>query len=755
MNSNFKEIGSRIKELRLILELSESELALACDLSLSEYLEIENGQKDTSFTILYKIANKLKIDISEIVSGDMPKLNSYVMTKKGDGMPIKRRKGFEYLHIAATLKNRFSEPFIVTVKYDEKAENQPLPLSSHVGQEMDYVLEGQLKVQVDNYTEILSPGDSIYYDSTHRHGMIAIGGGDAKFLAVVIKGDNLVNNQNLEVLKDKVEYDYDNLIYKQFVNETLDENGSLTDITFNVPDNFNFGYDVVDALAKKCPNKVAMTWVSHDNKTKHLTFKDISDYSNKTANYLMSLGVKSGDRVMLVLKRHYQFWFAITALHKIGAVAIPATNQLVTKDYDFRFKAAGVNAILATCDGDVTEHIDMAQKTYPDLKVKVCVNGHRDGDWNNFDEEIDRYSSDFTRIENSKDDPMLMYFTSGTTGYPKIATHSFSYPLGHIITARYWHNVDPNGLHFTISDTGWGKAVWGKLYGQWLCEAAVFTYDFDKFEPHDILPMIKKYNITTLCAPPTMFRFFIKEDLSKYDLSSLKHATIAGEALNPEVYNQFYEATGLRLMEGFGQTETTLTVANLIGMTPKPGSMGKPSPMYDVILIDSEGKAVNDGEVGEIVLKTEKTQNCGLFIGYYRNKEKTDEVCCNGLYHTGDMAWRDEDGYFWYVGRTDDLIKSSGYRIGPFEIESVIMELPYVMECAITGVPDDTRGQVVKATVVLVKDKEGTPELKKEIQTYVKEHTAPYKYPRIVEFVTELPKTISGKIKRAEIRKEN
>ena len=350
---------------------------------------------------------------------------------------------------------------------------------------------------------------------------------------------------------------------------------------------------------------------------------------------------------------------------------------------------------------------------------------------------------------------MLMFFTSGTTAYPKIAAHSYKYALGHYVTARYWHNVNPNGLHFTISDTGWGKALWGKLYGQWLCEAPIFTYDFDKFHAEKILPMFERYNITTFCAPPTMYRFFIKEDLSKYDLSSIEYATVAGEALNPEVYNQFLKATGIKLMEGFGQTETTLTVGNLVGMSPKPGSMGKPNPLYDADIVAADGTSCKAGETGEIVIKTDKSIPCGLFKEYYRNEKLTKNAWHDGMYHTGDTAWKDEDGYFWYVGRVDDLIKSSGYRIGPFEIESVIMELPYVLECAITAVPDEIRGQVVKATIVLVKDKKGSDELAKEVQKYVKTNTAPYKYPRIVEFVDELPKTISGKIRRVELREKD
>ncbi|MBQ3879804.1 MAG: AMP-binding protein, partial [Oscillospiraceae bacterium] len=479
---------------------------------------------------------------------------------------------------------------------------------------------------------------------------------------------------------------------------------------------------------------------------------DIKRASAQSANYFKALGIKKGDRVMLVLKRHYQFWYAILGLHKLGAIAIPATSLLQQHDYEYRFESAGVSAILCTADGDCAHQVDLAAANCPGLSTKILVGGSREG-WHDFDAEFPMYSAHFYRSEETPcgDDTMLMFFTSGTTGYPKIAAHSYKYPLGHYITAKYWHCVERDGLHFTISDTGWGKALWGKLYGQWLCEGGVFAYDFDRFDASDILPLFKQYNITSFCAPPTMLRMMIKEDISKYDLSSVHHMTTAGEALNPEVYRQFEKATGLQIMEGFGQTETTLSIANLVGSTHKLGSMGKPVPLYDITLLDADGNEVRDGENGEICIRTSEKIPCGLFKGYYRDKARTDEVWYDGYYHTGDVAWRDEDGFFWYVGRVDDVIKSSGYRIGPFEIESVIMELPYVLECGVSAAPDEIRGQVVKASIVLVKGKEGTEELKKEIQNYVKAHTAPYKYPRIVVFRDELPKTISGKIQRNKL----
>lgn len=541
-------------------------------------------------------------------------------------------------------------------------------------------------------------------------------------------------------------------IHQKFCRETFYD-GQLVNFEPVYNKDFNFAYDVLDKIAELEPNRRAMLWCNDKGEEKNFTFKDFSRLSNQAANMFTDLGIKRGDTVVLILKRHYQFWTAILGLHKIGAVAIPATNLLTKKDLVYRFNAAHVKAIICTTDGEVLQHANDSFAESPTVKVKISVKGSAEG-WVDFDKELPKYSEKLERMETLATDPMLLYFTSGTTGMPKMVWHDQTYPLGHIVTAKYWHNVVPDGLHLTLSDTGWMKAMWGKLYGQWFMEAGIFVCDFDKFTPSELLPLFAKYNITTFCAPPTMYRFFIKEDLDKYDLSSIKHATIAGEPLNPEVFNQFYKSTGLKLMEGFGQTETTLTLFNPIGTTPKPGSMGVPSPGYDVDLVDAKGNTVSAGVVGEVVLRTDKGKPCGMFNGYYENPELTKTVWNNNIYHTGDTAWRDEDGYFWYVGRTDDIIKSSGYRIGPFEIESVIMEHPCCLECAITGTPDPIRGQVVKATIVLAKGYEASEELKKEIQNYVKKQTAPYKYPRVVEFVDELPKTISGKIRRTEIRGE-
>lgn len=542
-------------------------------------------------------------------------------------------------------------------------------------------------------------------------------------------------------------------IHQRYCKETF-FNGELDRFETVCPPDFNFAYDVVDEIAKAEPQRRAMLWCNTRGEEKTFSFSDFQKYSNKTANMLRSHGIGRGDKVLLIMKRHYEFWFTVLALHKLGAIGIPATNLLTKKDLVFRFNAAEVKGVVCTTDGEVIEHVENSLPESPTVQVKVSVKGKRDG-WIDFTEEVEKASDQLERVETKATDTMLIYFTSGTSGMPKMVAHDFAYPLGHIVTAKYWQNVRPDGLHLTVSDSGWMKCMWGKLYGQWLMEAGIFVYDYDKFVPDELLRLFAKYKITTFCAPPTIYRFFIKEDLSHYDLSSLTYACIAGEALNPEVYEQFRKATGLKLMEGFGQTETTLTVLNKVGMTPKPGSMGKPSPAYQMEIVDENDQPVSPGQVGEIVIRTGDHKPDGMFFEYYKDPEATKRAWHDGLYHTGDTAWRDEDGYFWYVGRTDDIIKSSGYRIGPFEIESVLIEHPSVLECAVTGVPDPIRGQVVKATIVLARGYEPSEALKKEIQDHVKRQTAPYKYPRIVEFVPELPKTISGKIRRVEIRENN
>lgn len=532
----------------------------------------------------------------------------------------------------------------------------------------------------------------------------------------------------------------------------------IRNFRIRVPADFNFAYDVVDAYAAEEPDKKALLWTDDRGGEIQFSFADMKRETDRTASYFQSLGIGRGDMVMLILKRRYEFWFSILALHKLGAVAIPATHLLTRKDVVYRCNMAGIKAIVAAGEPVITGHIAAAMPESPTTKLLISVGPEVPEGFLDFHEGI-RHAAPFVRPPhvNTNDDIMLMYFTSGTTGEPKMVAHDFTYPLGHISTGCFWHNLHEGSLHLTIADTGWAKAAWGKLYGQWLAGANIFVYDHEKFTPADILRKIGQYRITSLCAPPTIYRFLIREDLSKYDLSSLEYCTTAGEALNGAVYDTFKRLTGVRLMEGFGQTETTLTLATFPWMEPKPGSMGVPNPQYDIDLLTPDGRSAEDGEQGQIVIRTDRGKPLGLFKEYYLNDGMTHEVWHDGVYYTGDVAWRDEDGYFWFVGRADDVIKSSGYRIGPFEVESALMTHPAVVECAITGVPDEIRGQVVKATIILgekYRPRAGE-ELIRELQDHVKRITAPYKYPRIIEFVDELPKTISGKIRRKAIRADD
>ena len=760
LDFKIKEMAGRIRALREIEGLDPTQMAAKTGISTEEYIRCESGESDLNFAFIYRCALALNVNVTEIIEGYSPKLKSYTVTRAGAGQEIAKAHGMVYYNMAYAFQNRIAEPLFVRSAYSEEAQHRDIELTTHAGQELDIVIEGKLMVQVGEHTEVLSAGDTIYYDSDTPHGMIAVGGQDCVFYAIVLNptGEPIPELSPAELAPAKAKKqsaprkDDADRIYRKFIDVVENEKGTPTSITFKNTENFNFAFDLVDELANKNPEKLAMLHVSKDHTERRFTFKDMKRASAQCANYFKSLGIKRGDRVMLILKRHYQFWFAMLGLNKLGAIAIPAPNQLVEHDLEYRFQAAGVSVVICTADGDTAHQVDLAAEKCPSIRHKLIVNGEREG-WRSFDEEYTLYSSHYLRTKDAPggDDLMLMFFTSGTTGYPKIAAHNYKYALGHFHTARYWHDVDPDGLHFTISDTGWAKGMWGKLYGQWLCEAATFVYDFDRFDAADILPMFAKHKITTFCAPPTMLRMMIKQDINKYDFSSVKHMTTAGEALNPEVYRQFEKATGLQIIEGFGQTESTMIIGNLVGAPHKIGSMGKPAPIYDVSIVDPDGNPVPTGETGEIVVNVKNGAPCGLFTGYYGSPEKTAEVWHDGYYHTGDTAWKDEDGFYWYVGRVDDVIKSSGYRIGPFEIESVIMELPYVLECGVSAAPDEVRGQVVKASIVLVKGTEPTEELKKEIQKYVKERTAPYKYPRIVVFRDELPKTTSGKIQRNKL----
>ena len=544
---------------------------------------------------------------------------------------------------------------------------------------------------------------------------------------------------------------------ERFVKQTqyTSQEDFIKNFKIEVPENFNFGYDVVDAWAAEQPEKKAILWTNDQGLEHQYTYAELKEKTDATASYFQSLGIGHGDMVMLILKRRIEFWFCTIALHKLGAVVIPATHLLTKKDIVYRCNAADIKMIVCAGEEVITKHIMDAMPDSPSVEHLISIGPDMPEGFKDFHEGM-KNAAPFVRPAqaNVNSDTSLMYFTSGTTGEPKMVAHDFTYPLGHITTGSFWHNLHENSLHLTIADTGWGKAVWGKLYGQMIAGANIFVYDHEKFTPADILQKIQNCKITSLCAPPTIYRFLIKEDISKYDLSSLEYCTTAGEALNYSVYETFLKITGIRLMEGFGQTETTLTLGTFPWMEPKPGSMGVPNPQYDIDLLTPDGRKAEDGEQGQIVIRTDKGKPLGLFKEYYRDAERTEDAWHDDIYYTGDVAGRDEDGYFWFVGRADDVIKSSGYRIGPFEVESALMTHPAVVECAITGVPDEIRGQVVKATIILAKDYKGKegPELIKELQDHVKRVTAPYKYPRVIEFVDELPKTISGKIRRVEIR---
>ena len=681
-------MAARIKELREIGGKSPSEMARLTGVDERDYLAIEAGTMDPPFTFLHKCSLAFGVDINALLEGHTAKLSHFQVCRAGQGPVTVNERGILIRNMAAMFKGRLATPYYVTYDYDERQQRAPIHTTTHAGQEFDFVVSGSMRVKVGDHGETLNAGDSIFYKSSTPHGMVAVGGKSCSFIAMIMAGD--AEEQAQTMVRMRRRKPNEPLLAEKFVKCEEDGDGKLVHIRYEHDDEFNFAFDIVDEIAKKDPNRLAMLHVSAHMRERRFTFKDMMEQSNRVANYMKSLGIGKGDKVMLILKRHFQFWPTMLACHKLGAVAIPATSQLKAHDLTYRFKAGDVKAIFCTGDGDVAIEADAAEKEIGVKLVKVLVYGKREG-WHDYNAEVPAFSDVFERTADSPcgNDPMLMFFTSGTTGYPKMALHSCKYALGHFVTAKYWHLVERDGLHFTISETGWGKALWGKFYGQWLCEGAVFTYDFERFDAEKVLPMFEKYNITTFCAPPTIYRMLIKEDISKYDFTSVRHATTAGEALNPEVWTQFERATGLEIAEGFGQTETTLSLANLLGDELEPGSMGKPVPDYGVDLVDADGKSVPPGENGEIVVRTDrKNPHPGIFLGYYKDEEKTDEVWRGGFYHTGDLA------------------------------------------------------------IVLVKGVHGTDTLKEEVQRYVKEHTAPYKYPRIVVFRDELPKTISGKIQR-------
>lgn len=743
------EVASRIREMRSVMGLSCAETAALTGVSEQQYNIYESGNEDLPFSFIYSCARAFNLELTELLEGNNARLSSYTITRRGKGQLTSKERGIAISNLAPMFRKKVAEPYWVTYEYEEDLQNKPIHTSTHNGQEFDIVISGQLKVKIGEHTTVLDEGDSIYYDSSTPHGMIATGGKDCTFCAVILPGEKTEYDESelaASLSPDKLT---EPLAIEDFIKVTTDAQGIPDSVKFVNADSYNFAFDTIDKIAETDPDKEAIIYVSDDFQEKRITYSDLRRASNRCANYFTSLGIKKGDKVMLILKRHWQFWYIILGLNKIGAIAIPATNQLKAHDLLFRFRKAGVSAIICTPDGTSAEEVDEALKDYDGMKIKIMTGKAREG-WRSYDGERKMYSTHFDRKPDSPkgDDPMLCIFTSGTSGYPKLVVHSCKYALGHYLTSRYWHGVDPDGVHLTISETGWAKSLWGKLYGQLMCEGRLLVYDFNRFNAQHVLEMMAKYKVTSFCAPPTMYRMLLQESLSKYDLSSLKEATTAGEALNTEAFYRFEHETGIKIRQGFGQTETTLCIANLRGMPVKEGSMGKPVASYHIELMNKEGGICASGESGEIVIDIHNGIPCGLSSGYYEETEENEDRWRDGWYHTGDAAWKDEDGYFQYIGRVDDVIKSSGYRIGPFEIEDIILKLPYVLECGVSAAPDETRGQVVKASIVLAPGVEGTEELKKEIQDYVKTNTAPYKYPRIIVFKDSLPKTISGKVIR-------
>ena len=638
-STQLMDIATRIRGMREILGYSAGMMAEQTEVPEEIYRQYETGTVDLPFTFLHKCAKVFGLEITVLLEGNSAKLSGYTVTRRGKGLVTASEDGITIQDLAPMFRQKLATPYYVTYEYSEELQDEPIHTTTHDGQEFDLVLKGAMRIRVGDHEEVLREGDSIFYKSSTPHGMIAIDGQRCVFLSMIMASDKRDTAMKLESKSAANLTAEQRLLCNEFVWGAEDENGIMTGLNYANTDRYNFAFDTVDALARKNPDKLAMVHIANDMTERRFTFKDFKDASSQCANYFKSLGIKRGDRVMLVLKRHYQFWYAILGLHKLGAIAIPATNQLMEHDFTYRFQAGGVSAILCTADGDTAHQVELAEKSCGMNLTKVLVGGRREG-WHDFNEEYGLYSRRYVRTEEAPcgNDPMLMLFTSGTTGYPKMAMHSYKYALGHYVTARYWHLCERDGLHFTISETGWGKALWGKLYGQWLCEGAVFVYDFDRFDAEKILPMFAKYNITTFCAPPTMYRMLIKQDLSRFDLSSIHHATTAGEALNPEVFYQFEKSTGLRIHEGFGQTEMTLGIANLYGAEIKPGAMGKPIPGYGIDIVDSDGNSVEDGVNGEIVIRTDPKPTCGVFLGYYLNQEATDSAWHDGMYHTGDVA---------------------------------------------------------------------------------------------------------------------
>ncbi len=755
------EIRDRIRELRENNDYTIEYMANANNIPTDVYIAYENGDKPLSYAFIYTCSQIFNIDINELIQGDAPDISTVAITRSGEGVQNQKAHGMVTRNLAPRFRNRMVEPLFITAEYEPGNEDKPLEVTTHIGQEFDYILDGQLKIQIGDKTDVLNAGDTVFFDSSLPHGFMAIGGRDCRILAAMVSPEDIDFTKvtssaasasgsgsasgsvpSSEDLKD---------LWSDFIETEENADGVLQHISFKNTDSFNFSFDVVDKLADVCPDTPALVHIDEHHTERRFTFKDIKKKSGRAANYLSSLGIKKGDRVMLVLRRNWQFWPIMIALGKIGAIAVPVTWQLNPKDYHYRFRNGRINAIIACNEADILDKIDTAAANYGRSLIKVSAGGPRAG-WCDFDSGYDKMSARFSRSKDSAcgTDPMLMIFQSYSDDMAQPCCFDCRYPLASFVIGRYWNCNEPGSLSLAITDTAWAKALWSKLYGPWLCASGVFTYDFRALKLPDLMNYISSYRITSVTAPSSLLRALLNEDMDAFDLSSLKTVCTVGDSMDPDVFHMFQEATGIAIRSGYGQAETSLLTGDFIGTEPLAGSIGTANPMYEIRLLDKDGREVEIGEPGEICVSV-KDNPIGIMSELYRKPDLTAKVIRNGWLHTGDLAWRDEDGHFWSIGRIDDIIKCAGFRIAPAEVEDTIMEIPYVLECGVTGVPDQTRGQIVKAGIVLIPEKDPSEDLKTEIQEYVKNNTASYRYPRIVEFRTELPKNRDGKVIRSKL----
>ncbi len=746
------EVIKRIRSIRKYHNYSYDYMAKALDITPQEYQAYENCEKEAPYAFLYTCAQIFSMDVNELIEGSAPDQNISTITRSGEGLITKNVQGTVVRNLASRFRNRLAEPLLVTAAYFPQNDDAPIPLVRHTGQEYDYVLEGHLKVQVGDQIEVLGPGDTIYFDSTLPHGLVAVEGADCKYLATMITPDDEALPSS-HAASDEDDADQEEFHpWMDFIIPRVSETGEPEAISYRNHKHFNFAFDIVDALADTYPNKTALIHIDSEMHERRYTFKDMKKMSGRAANYLTSIGISKGDRVLLTVKRSWQFWIIMTALMKIGAVIVPSTHFASPKDLAYRFHNARITAVICVNEGRITKNIEAAAIRYGRNLIKVSVNGSIKG-WHDFDREYDKMSARFLRSMDTPQgtDPMIMFMQSYSYGMAKPVVFDYTYPLASFFSARYWNRLEPDDVSLSLSDTAWDKAYWSKLFGPWLCESTVLAYDFKTFRPKDLFKLITDYKISCFTAPASMYRALLNEDLSILRDSSLKTVCTVGDNLEPEIFNRFREMTGLSIMAGFSQTETSLLIGTYAGVEPRAGSIGRANPSYEIHLLDSEYKEVDTDEPGEICVSLRNGTPIGLMKEVYYDPERTAELTKGGYLHTGTLAWKDEEGYFWNIGRIDDVIECFGYRIGPEEVESTILELPYVVECGVSSVPDDVCSQIVKASVVLTPDKEPTEDLKTAIQDYVKENTASYRYPRIVEFRTELPKDADGVVIRSKL----